>query len=328
MPSVLTIGNFDGVHRGHRALVSKCVELAGREGVGVTAITFDPTPVALLKPDAVPPQLLPVDERVRRLEKHGVDRVVVVTPTAELLAQSPEAYIASLVDEHDPRHVVTGPDFRFGKDRQGDVATLADLGKRHGFNTHVVEDVMVDLSQGLTSPCRSTLIRHLVGHARLDDAARCLGEPFALTATVALGEQRGRTIGFPTANLSADDLAGSMLPPDGVYACVARVSLDDATAESPAVPAAVSIGPKPTFDGQRVTVEAHLVDPPAELIPDANALYGRPITLAFHQHLRDQQRFPSLDALVAQLERDVAHTRSLRSDDTLATAAASASRPA
>ncbi|MEM0915368.1 MAG: bifunctional riboflavin kinase/FMN adenylyltransferase [Planctomycetota bacterium] len=329
MACALTIGNFDGVHLGHRALVGRCVELAQGDGLEVVAVTFDPPPVALLKPEAVPPQLVPVDERVGRLERAGADRVAVVTPTAELLAQSPERYVEALVAEHGPRHVVTGPDFRFGKDRRGDVAMLARLGESHGFAAHVVEDVRVELSQGLAAPCRSTLIRHLVGHARFDDAARCLGEPFALTATVVRGERRGRTIGFPTANLSADELAGLMLPPDGVYACVARVGLPGGQGGTIAVPAAVSIGPKPTFDGQRVTVEAHLIDPPAELMPDADALYGRAMTLAFHQHLRDQQRFPSLDALVAQLGRDVAHTRSLRSDDTLATAAASAaSRPA
>ncbi|MEM1209779.1 MAG: riboflavin biosynthesis protein RibF [Planctomycetota bacterium] len=298
MPSALTIGNFDGVHRGHRALVGRCVELARAEGLEVVAITFDPPPVAVLKPEAVPPQLLSLEERLRRLEGHGVDRVVVVRPTPELLAQTPEAYIDALVAEHDPRHIVTGPDFRFGKDRRGDVATLAELGGRYGFAAHVVEDVKIDLGQGLATPCRSTLIRRLVGQARLDDAAAAMLAPFSLTAEVVRGERRGRTIGFPTANLSVDDLAPFIVPPDGVYACTATVAGDE-------VPAAVSIGVKPTFHGERLTVEAHLIDPPSRLIPDPDALYGQTVTLAFRRFVRDQQRFPTLDALVAQLARDV-----------------------
>lgn len=309
MSSALTIGNFDGVHLGHLALIGRCVALADAEGLEVVAVTFDPPPAALLKPDAVPPQLLSLDRRVARLKEAGVDRVEVVEPTPELLAESPEQFVIGLVDRHAPRHLVTGADFRFGHQRAGDVDTLRHLGTIHGFATHVVDDVAVQLSQGLATPCRSTLVRRLVGQARLDDAARCLAQPFALTAAVVRGEQRGRTIGFPTANLSPDDLAPFMLPPDGVYACAATLSDASRRTPQPSLMAAVSIGPKPTFRGTQLAVEAHLIDPPLDLIPDPDALYGQDLTLAFHRFLRDQQRFPSLDALTAQLARDVDHAR-------------------
>jgi len=322
VPSVLTIGNFDGVHLGHRAILARCRDLARPERLEAVALTFDPPPVAVLAPDRVPPQLLPLDERIARLRDAGADRVVVIEPTADLLAQSPEQFIADLVADHDPRHVVTGQDFRFGKARQGDTTTLASLGPTHGYTAHVVDDITVELCQGLAATCRSTLVRHLVGQARFDDAARCLAQPFTLTARVVKGDQRGRTIGFPTANLCSDDLAPLILPPDGVYACMAEVASGqcsvtsaEQTTASPATghwplrcPAAVSIGPKPTFQGKATVVEAHLID---HLAPNPDHLYDHAITLAFHHHLRDQQPFPSLDALTAQLARDVQHARHL-----------------
>ncbi|MEM6334480.1 MAG: riboflavin biosynthesis protein RibF [Planctomycetota bacterium] len=312
MPSALTLGNFDGVHLGHRALLHRCAQLAAADPkapLEVVAVTFDPPPAAILRPDALPPRLLTLADRIARLEEAGADRVVVLEATSDLLAQSPEQFIAALVADHAPRHLVTGPDFRFGHQRAGDAATLAALGPTHGFTAHTVDPVTVDLSQGLAAPCRSSLVRTLVGQARLDDAARCLTQPFALTAQVVQGDQRGRTIGFPTANLDHDALAPFMLPPNGVYAATAALPDSSLSTANSSFPAAVSIGPKPTFQGTHVTVEAHLIDPPEQLIPHPDALYGQPITLAFHRYLRDQQRFPGLDALVAQLHRDVAQAR-------------------
>jgi riboflavin kinase/FMN adenylyltransferase len=321
--TVLTIGNFDGVHLGHRALVSRCVELAGQATprLRVMAMTFDPSPLTLLAPDRLPPMLCEFEERVDRLKAAGVNAVGVIRPTPGFLEMSPEQFVEALARQMEPRHVVTGADFRFGKERAGDIAELARLGERHGFETHVVPGVEVELTNGTTAACRSTLVRQLIGQGRLADAERCLQRPHELRAEVVRGEQRGRTLGFPTINLDPLELASLIVPPDGVYAGVAELESQQWPADvvEPAsggrrdplpnnarYAAAISVGTKPTFKGDRLTVEAHLLDYAAD--PD-DELYGRRVRLAFHGFLRDQQPFPSPKALADQLARDVERAR-------------------
>ena len=218
--------------------------------------------------------------------------------------------------------MVEGPDFRFGRGRGGDMGTLAELGRRHGFDAVEVPRVEVPLHDGHVVPVSSSLVRWLVGRGRVADAALCLGRPFSLTATVVHGEQRGRTLGIPTANLDPDALAGFILPADGVYACVAEVEgeqrgtgaegqrgkVTDPQNQKSSLknqkshPAAVSIGTKPTFGTARLTVEAHLIGFTGDL-------YGQTLTLRFARWVRGQYAFRGVDALRARLHRDIAEVR-------------------
>ena len=295
-PSVLTIGNFDGPHVGHLAIVRRGRSIADERGARLVALTFDPPPVAVLRPGDQPPRITATAERVRRLEAAGVDEVIVVEPTATLLSQTAESYIEGLVKRYAPVAVVEGPDFRFGKGRAGDMALLRELGKRHGFEAVTVPRQEVVLHDLHVVPVSSSLARWLVGRGRVADAARCLGRPFELTATVVRGEQRGRTLGVPTANLDPAALDGFIVPADGVYGCVAVVE------DGETHPAAVSIGTKPTFGRVALTVEAHLLNYDGDL-------YGRTLTLRFVRWVRGQVAFRGVESLLAQLKRDLAEVR-------------------
>lgn len=305
--SVLTIGYFDGVHLGHRALLARARDIAQRHGAQVVAITFDQHPAAILRPGSQPPRLLTAPEKVRRLRDVGADQVILLEPSPDLLAQSAEAFIQQLVEQHQPVAIVEGEDFRFGRGRVGDVNLLHDLGRQWGFETVVLPKQQVALADQLLVPVSSSIVRWLVGHGRLADAAHCMTHPFSLTGRVIRGEQQGRTLGIPTANLNPADYADFILPPDGVYAGYARLHAADPSTSASAVtpvPAAISLGVKPTFPDRPLTLEAHLLDFQGDL-------YDRSLTITFTRWLRDQYTFPSLDALKSQLARDLARVRSL-----------------
>ncbi|MEM9883422.1 MAG: bifunctional riboflavin kinase/FMN adenylyltransferase [Planctomycetota bacterium] len=308
-PSVLTLGNFDGPHVGHRAILRRARELAAPAGASVVAVTFDPPPVRLLRPGAEPPQITTIAERTARLRDAGADAVEVLSVTPELLGKSAEGFVADLVERFAPVAVVEGPDFRFGHRRAGDMDLMAELGKRYGFTAVVVPPVEAVLGDQTVQTVSSSLVRWLVGRGRVEDAAACLGRPFALTAEVVKGEQRGRTIGVPTANLDPNTLAPMIVPADGVYAAWATVEPRE-TGEPDAWPAAVSIGVKPTFGNKILTVEAHLID-----VDDGPDLYGRRLTLRFARWLRDQYPFPGVGALRAQLGRDIDSARRVLTAD-------------
>ncbi len=291
-PSVITIGNFDGVHCGHRAILARAAELAHSLDGSVTALTFDPHPATLLRPDAAPPRLTSLADKQQLLCDAGATDVQVLEPTESLLALSADAFVRWLVEHHRPVAMVEGADFRFGTGREGDVAWLTQLGGEHGFEVDIVESIDVALSDHQLAPVRSSLIRWLLGHGRVADAAICLGRPFALTGIVEQGEQRGRTIGVPTANLGDEALSTFVMPKDGVYAGLGELP-DGST-----FPAAISIGVKPTFADSARVVEAHLLN-------FSGDLYGQPLTLHLSRWLRDQAPFPSLDALQTQLTRDI-----------------------
>lgn len=297
--SVITIGNFDGVHVGHRAIIAATVAQAAARQVASLAITFDPHPAAVLRPGQAPPRLSDMDERLALLRAAGIGQVVVLEPTPRLLSLDPRSFIAQVAAQHQPAAFVEGPDFRFGKGRAGDVKVLAELGREMGFDTQVVGDQEVALSDHLLAPVSSSLIRWLLSHGRVHDAAICLARPFSLRAAVVRGEQRGRQWSMPTANLDMAALAGRATPGDGVYAGAAL--LPDGSRHA----AAISVGLKPTFNGKSRVIEAHLLDFTGDL-------YGQVITIEFNRFVRDQQAFPSLDALRAQLGRDIVATRRLR----------------
>ncbi len=310
--SVVTIGNFDGVHRGHLALVERATSSAAERGLRALAVTFDPHPAAVLRPGAVPPALQSVEERIELLRAHGIDEVVVLRFDERLAAQSPTDFVTDLlVDRLGADLVIVGENFRFGAGGDGDAATLAGLGAEHGFTVEPVGLVTVD-----GRPASSTALRALLTAGDLDAASRMLGRRFTVTGEVVRGERRGRTIGVPTANVSVPP--GRVLPADGVYACWAR------TGGSDRVPAVVNIGLRPTFGGTGRTVEAHLLlDRAADTDPRPGGwpadrreaggpdLYGRPLTVAFEARIRGEERFDGPEALVARIREDVRSAREL-----------------
>lgn len=302
--TVLTIGNFDGVHRGHQQILATARRLADELGAAVVAMTFEPHPATLLRPDEAPLRLLPLERRRQYLLDAGADRVEVVAVTRDFLQQSAEAFLQGLFDRHRPAAIVEGRAFRFGHDRRGDVATINAFGRPHGLRGVPVDPVEVALSDLLVAPVSSSLVRWLVSRGRVVDAAICLGRPHALAATVVRGEQRGRTIGVPTVNLDSEELAGYVLPADGVYAGVAILADGERHA------AAISVGVKPTFGQRRRTIEAHLLD-----FTPASELYGQRVELQWRRWVRDQLAFPSLAALRQQLGRDLAAVRALHLTD-------------
>lgn len=299
-PSVVSIGKFDGVHRGHRAILATARELARQRDARVLVLTFDPHPSSTLDPSGHPPRLCSRRQKIERLKQLGAD-VVVLAPTPAVLGQAPAEFIRHVVQEHQPCAFVEGADFRFGKARAGDMTLMNKLGAECGFDVVIQPYVDVTLSDLSIVTVHSTIIRWLVGHGRVGDAQCCLGEPFSLVSTVVQGEERGRTIGVPTINLDLHPLSDHMIPADGVYAGVATWPGSDRP-----YTAAISVGHKPTFGKLRgqvqLTVEAHLLD-------FAGDLYGRNVTLAFTRWVRDQMRFPSLDALRQQLTRDIERVR-------------------
>ncbi len=290
--TVVTIGNFDGVHLGHLALVGRTVERARvTEGRSI-AVTFDPHPAAVLRPDAVPPLLQSVEQRVAALEEHGIDEVVVVEFTAELAAQGPEEFVQELlVDRLGADVVIVGENFRFGKGAQGDIDVLRALGEEHGFEVEAVPLVTTD-----SATLSSSALRALLAAGDLEAVTRGLGRPFRLDGEVVSGEGRGRTIGVPTANVAVP--AGRAIPADGVYACWAW------TADDVRYAAVTNVGWRPTFDGTFRTVEVHLLD-----TPDGLDLYGTRLSLAFLARIRGEQRFEGPEALVARIQEDVLEAR-------------------
>lgn len=303
---VVTIGTFDGVHRGHRALATQCREIAGRIGPDalVAALVFDPNPAEVLRPDRVPARLTTFEQKSRLLRAAGADEVHRIEPTRDVLAQPAEAFVREIAEKYSVAAVVEGPDFRFGRGRGGDVALLQTLGDSLGFVVKIVEPVTVTLNDHSEVPARSTMVRWLLSHGRVGDAALVLGAPYTMTGTVERGDQRGRTIGFPTANLASPCMA----PADGVYA--GRARLEDGRV----FPAAISVGTKPTFGPCDRAVEAVLLNdsPQASGAPRWAAPlsgvpeYGWRIELEFHRWLRDQVRFDSLESLLDQMNRDCA----------------------
>lgn len=303
-PSVITIGNFDGVHVGHAALIRTARELANMHAARVVALAFDPHPMTLLKPEAAPSRLMAFDRRAELLEALGADEVHRLEPTPALLAKTPEDFIRTKVEKYGAIAFVEGYDFHFGKGRAGNNAVLAALGRGLGFETRVVEPVQVTLTDHTIVTASSSLTRWLVSNGRARDASIVLGRPHELVGNVGPGDRRGRTIGFPTANLRTTD----MLPADGVYA--AWACLEDGRR----FPAAVNIGPRPTFAGMERRVEAHLIG--AARSGESPAITGLPeydwsLRLEIVAWVRDQVRFESIERLTDQLKRDVARAASI-----------------
>ncbi len=295
-PSAVTIGKFDGLHLGHRGVIRQLRELAGERGLESVVVTFDRNPLSLLRPEACPPALVSNGQKADLLAEAGVDATVMLTFDLALSRLTPAEFVTSvLVDALHAQVVLCGADFRFGAGGAGDLATLRELGAASGFDVVLIDDVRVDGPQG-QHRASSSEVRQFLAEGRVRDAARMLGRPARIRSTVVPGEQLGRELGYPTANLDPD-LEG-LLPADGVYACWAIV-------DGHRYGAAVSIGNNPTFDGvPEHQVEAHLFDQSIDL-------YGKPIELEFVDYVRPMKRFDSVDDLVAALRQDDATIRGI-----------------
>lgn len=298
LPAVVTPGNYDGVHLGHRALVATAREVAEASAtpLRVVALTFDPHPLHFIAPDRAPPLLTSVARRAELLRAAGADEVAVQRFDRAFADLSPEAFVEQvLVQRLGARAVVVGADFHFGANRAGDVALLDSLGARHGMRITTVAPVMLDGELVSSSHVRAALIQ-----GDVERAARMLTRVHEVTRRVVEGHKRGRTIGFPTANL---ELGGLLTPADGVYAVSVRVvdAPDGATApieaSAPRYQGVANLGVRPTVDGGR-SLEVHLLDFQGDL-------YGRWLRVGFVARLRGEVKFPDLAALRAQIARDV-----------------------
>ncbi len=268
----------------------QALAVAGSAG-SATAVTFEPLPAAILRPGHAPARLTTAEQRRSVLHAAGFAQVVELEPTWDLLRQSPQEFVCGLNKRHPFDAIVEGADFRFGHARAGTIHTLAELGRQHGFQVVVAKEVEVPLSDLTLVAPRSTTIRWLLELGRVHDARLLLGRHYQVAGTVERGDQRGRELGFPTANVN---VAGQQLPADGVYAAVA-------VTPQGRYMAAVSVGTKPTFEGSARACEAHLLG-----FQGALDQYGWPITLEFTRWIREQSRFSSVSLLVEQMHRDVA----------------------
>src|SRR6202044_3497718 len=296
-PCVVTIGVFDGVHRGHQRIVGQATEEAAELGLPVVVVTFDPHPDEVVRPGSHPPFLCTARRRSELLAGLGVDAVCVIPFTLEFSRLDPDEFVrAVLVDKLHAARVVVGEDFRFGHKAAGDVALLADLGEKYEFTA---EGVPLLTEDGVR--ISSTEIRARLAAGDVEGAAHDLGRPHRVEGVVVRGHQRGRALGFPTANL--ETLPHTAIPADGVYAGW-LAALDTDGSEEERWPAAISIGTNPTFDGLEQTVEAYALD------RDDLDLYGRHMAADFVARIRGQARFGAVPELVEQMGRDVDAARS------------------
>lgn len=285
-----SIGNFDGVHRGHQAMLNVLTSRARSENVPAVAITFDPHPIALLKPDAAPPALTTIEHRAELLSRYGVDVTLVLPTDRSLLALTAEEFFETIVRSRlQARGLVEGPNFFFGRNRSGNITVLRALCASHGLSFDVAPPATVD--EQLVS---SSVIRSLLETGDVAHAVRLLGHPYRLSGTVGQGAQRGRTLGFPTANLH--DVA-TLIPGNGVYG-------GSTTVDQIRHRAAIHIGPNPTFGEGARKIEVHVLDYDGDL-------YGRSLSVDFFDRIRDVRRFSSVEDLQVQLQRDIEAVRAM-----------------
>lgn len=287
-PSHATIGSFDGIHRGHQALLKPLIAGARAAGAASVLVTFEPHPRCVIDPDHCPPLLTTLDEKTWLLDQLGLDHMVVIPFTRQIAALSAATFMERLLRGIELRRIVVGENHRFGHGQRGDPALLRRLGARHGFTV----DVAPTLLRG-REPISSSRIRRLLLLGQVRAAAQLLGRDYFIRSTVEHGAKRGRQLGFPTANLKF--APNKLLPANGIYA--ARVDLENVTYAG-----ALSVGFRPTFGGSTVTVEVFILDFDADI-------YGRLLTVWFVQRLRGEKRFASVPALQQQMARDVENAR-------------------
>lgn len=288
-PSVVTVGVFDGVHLGHQALLDRVIAEARRDGLRAAAVTFDRNPMEVVRPGHQPPALQHLDDKVATLAATGLDLVHVMTFDVEASQESAHDFVARvLAGPLAARRVLIGSDFRFGHRAAGDLDLLRRLGPEHGFVAEAVDLVAVDGRK-----VSSTAIRAALAEGDVTAAMRGLGRPHRVRGPVVHGDGRGRSIGVPTANVAVPE--GLAVPAGGVYAT--RTLVDDVAHDS-----VTNVGSRPTFGGEHVTIETHLLDADVDL-------YGYEVAVDFVARLREEQRFDGVDALVEQIHADIDRAR-------------------
>ncbi|OEU92330.1 bifunctional riboflavin kinase/FAD synthetase [Streptomyces oceani] len=294
--SVVTIGSYDGVHRGHQLIIRETVRRARELAVPAVVVTFDPHPSEVVRPGSHPPLLAPHHRRAELMAELGVDALLVLPFTKEFSQLSPAEFVVKvLVDRLHARMVVEGPNFRFGHRAAGTVDTLSELGVTYDYDVEVVQ-LYASEDAGQERTFSSTLARGLIAEGEVTGAAGVLGRPHRVEGVVVRGAQRGRQLGFPTANV--ETVPYSAIPADGVYAGWLR-------AAGEVMPAAISVGTNPQFDGTHRTVEAYAID------REGLELYGLHVAIEFLAYIRGQERFDTLDALLSRMAEDVERSRAL-----------------
>jgi riboflavin kinase/FMN adenylyltransferase len=307
-PSVVTIGNFDGVHRGHQQVLSQLIRTARLNKARSVAVTFDPHPSQVHRPESAPELIMGLQDKLQALGELGLDAVLVMKYSLELASLSPEEFVGTvLVDALHVSHVVIGHDTRFGRGNSGDLNTMRELGEKFGFEVLVIsefgsEGFPLHDDGGTDRRCSSTWVREALMAGDVATAAAVLGRPHQMRGEVVHGAARGRALGFPTANLSSE--ASGLIPADGIYA---GWLVDQAGTRWPA---AISVGSNPTFDGVSRQVEAHVIDRPQESIEDFD-LYGQTVVVEFVARLRGMVAYRGPEALVEQMRQDVVQAHDL-----------------
>ena len=285
--TVVSIGNFDGGHTGHRALLTRLVARAHGAGASAAVVTFDPHPLKVLRPDKAPLPITTTAEKARQIERLGVDILLVLTFDERMAAMDPEVFLEDVIwAQLHPRLMVVGHDFNFGKDRKGTIQLLAEWCRRREIDLEVIDPVEFD-GQRISS----TEIRQMLRRGEVQEAAQALGRDYAVEGVVEKGAQRGATLGFPTANLRIPEL----LVPRGVYR-------GRATWDGESAPAAINVGVRPTFGDGETLVEVHILDRRIDL-------YSKPLHVEFHEWLRAERRFEGVDALKEQIAADLEAVR-------------------
>ncbi len=288
--SIITLGNFDGIHLGHQELIRMVIRRARETGGTSLVVTFRPHPLKILAPEKCPPLISIYEEKIRLIEALGVDALVKIPFTMDFAAMSPEAFVKDILcDLLGAKEIFVGFNYRFGKGRAGNIEMLRELGNRHGFTVREVEQV--SLRGEVIS---STAIRQLLKDGEVEHAARLLGRVYAVTGIVVKGDGRGRGLGFPTANIAAKH---AIIPSDGVYAV--QLNVRDHFHDGIA-----NIGLRPTFNKNIRAIEVHVFDFDEDL-------YGEDISLYFIRKIREEKKFKGPDELVRQITKDIASAREI-----------------
>jgi riboflavin kinase / FMN adenylyltransferase len=288
LPTILTIGVFDGMHRGHQYLIGSVVRRAREVGYQSAVLTFDPHPDLVVRPNADRLYLTTLDDRIQQIEALGVDLLIILPFTQETMAQRAAEFVQRLCGAVAVRELWAGPDLAVGYRREGTLTRLAELGTNYQYTVRPIEPFLFEGEQ-----VRSTRIRLALEAGRVDQAALLLNRPFAVVGQVVEGDHRGRTIGFPTANLAIGEQL--VVPANGVYVCQAEIAGQQ-------YGAVTNIGMRPTFQGTERRVEAYLLDFNGDI-------YGETVRLSFLARLRGEQKFDGIAALIEQIGKDVAATR-------------------
>ena len=288
--SIITLGNFDGLHLGHQELIRKIIHRAKETGGLSMVVTFRPHPLKILAPEKCPPLISIYEEKIELLDKLGIDVLVKIPFTLDFSAMEPRAFVKDiLVDLLGAKEIFVGSNYRFGKGRKGNIQMLRDLGKELGFIVREVEQVSLN-----SEVISSTRIRQLLINGDVEHAAKLLGRPYALCGVVIKGDGRGKGLGFPTANLAPRH---SLIPSNGVYAV--RLLVRDKYYDG-----IVNIGLRPTFDAKSMAIEVHIFDFNEDI-------YGEEMTVYFANKIREEKKFDSADSLIGQITKDISAAKTI-----------------